>query len=377
LSKKIINMKKIFFLFSVIALVAACSSSDGDTTETNDGYDRTALLTHWANNIIIPSYTNYQSKLQTLTTDAAVFTSTPSENNLLTVRASWLEAYKAFQYVSQYSFGKAEDIYLKEKTNTYPTDANGINANITSGTYDFDLISQRDKQGLPALDYILNGLGSTDTQIVAFYNGANATKYKKYLTDVIASLKTNNNTVLADWNGSYKASYIANNGTSATSSVSVTVNNFLKNFEKDVRAGKLGIPAGVFSSGTKYPEKVEAFYKKDVSKTLYNTAIQVSQDFFNGKNFSNSTTGPGLKAYLDFLKSVRSGQNLSDVINNQFNAIYTANTSLSDNFSAQITTDNSKAITAYDVIQLNVVYLKLDMMQAIKITVDYVDNDGD
>ncbi|WP_366183934.1 imelysin family protein [Flavobacterium ovatum] len=368
-------MKKIFFLFSLITLIAACSSTD-DGSSSNDGYDRTALLTHWANNIIIPSYTNYQTTLQTLVTDANTFTTNPTEANLLTVRASWLEAYKAFQYVSHYSFGKSEDIYFKEKTNTYPTDAVGIDTNITGGTYDFSLISQRNKQGLPALDYVLNGLGTTDASIVAFYSGSSAAKYKKYLTDLVAALKTNNNTVLADWNGSYKATYIANNGNSVTSAVSVTVNKFLKNFEKDVRAGKLGIPAGVFSNVT-YPEKVEAFYKKDVSKTLYNTAIQASQDFFNGKNFGNSTTGPGLKAYLDFLKSVRSGQNLSDIINNQFTTIYAKNDLLNADFSTQITTDNTKMITAYDAIQQNVVYLKLDMMQAVKITVDYVDNDGD
>ena len=34
-------------------------------------------------------------------------------------------------------------------------------------------------------------------------------------------------------------------------------------------------------------------------------------------------------------------------------------------------------LAAYDAIQQNVVYLKLDMMQALNITVDYVDSDGD
>ncbi|MCW2118963.1 imelysin family protein [Flavobacterium sp. 7A] len=370
-------MKKIFFLFSIFVLITACSSSDGETTTSNDGYDRTALLTHWANNIIVPAYTNYQVKLQTLTTDATTFTTTPTEANLVTVRASWLEAYKAFQYVSLYNFGKAEDIYFKERNNTYPADAAGINTNITAGTYNFSLLSQFSKQGLPALDYVLNGLGSTDATIVSFYIGSNATNYKKYLTDLVVSLKTINDTVLNDWNGGYKATYIANNGNTLTSSVSVTVNDYIKNFEKDVRGGKLGIPSGVFSSGTTFPEKVEAFYKKDVSGILYTTAIQASQDFFNGKSFNDNTTGPGLKAYLDFVKSVRSGQNLSDIITAQFATIYSKVGLLNSNFVTQITTDNSKMITAYDATQQNVIYLKLDMMQALKITVDYVDSDGD
>lgn len=370
-------MKKIFFLFSIIALAAACSSSEGETKTTNDGYDRKALLTHWANNIIIPSYTNYQTKLQTLQTDVTAFTTAPTVATLATVRASWVEAYKAYQYVAPYGFGKSEDIYFKEKSNTYPTDAAGIDANITAGTYDFSLISQFTKQGLPALDYVLNGLATTDTEIVALYTGTSGTKYKKYVTDLVTALKTNNDTVLTDWNGSYKNTYIANDGNTITSSVSITVNNFTKNFEKNVRAAKIGIPAGVFSGGTLLPQNVEGLYKKDISKTLYITAIQASQDFFNGKTFGSTATGPGLKAYLDFLNTVRSGQNLSDVINTQFTTIYSKVDVLNASFNTQITTDNTKMITAYDATQQNVVYIKLDLMQALKITIDYVDSDGD
>jgi predicted lipoprotein len=370
-------MKKILFLFSLIALTTACSSGDGGSSNSSDAYDRTALLTNWANNIIIPSYTNYQAKLQILVTDTNTFTTNPTEVNLQTVRASWLEAYKAFQYVSQYSFGKAEEIKLKEKANTYPTDVTGIEANITAGTYNFSLLSQINKQGFPALDYVLNGLGDSDTEIVTFYTDANAVNYKKYLTDLATTLKSDADIVLTDWNGSYKTAYIANNGKSVTSSLSVTINNFIKNFEKDIRAGKLGIPAGLFSAGTKYPEKVEAYYKNDVSKILNNTAIQAAQDFFNGKYFNSATTGPGLKSYLDYLKTVRSGVNLSTIINNQFTTIFTVNETLSNSFSSQINTDNTKMIAAYDALQQNVVYLKLDMMQALNITIDYVDSDGD
>jgi uncharacterized iron-regulated protein len=74
----------------------------------------------------------------------------PSEANLLTVRTSWLEAYKTYQYVAIYSFGKSEEINLKN-INTYPTNAAGIDANISAGGYNLTLLSQFDKQGFPAL----------------------------------------------------------------------------------------------------------------------------------------------------------------------------------------------------------------------------------
>ena len=373
-------MKKLLILFSFIALYIACAPSEENSSSDNDSYDRTALLTNWADNIIIPSYTNYQAKLQLLSTDATAFTTAPTTANLTKVRASWLEAYKAYQYVAAYSFDKAQEVYFREKANTFPTDATGTKSNIDSNTYNLSLISQFSKQGFPALDYILNGLGTDDASIVTFYTtNAKAANYKKYLTDLVATLKATNDTVLADWNSSYRATYIANNGKTVTSSVSKTINAFLENLEKNTRAGKVGIPAGLFSGGTKFPEKVEAFYHNNVSKTLYNTAIQATQDFFNGKNFNSTVTGPSLKGYLDFLdiKTKIGNQNLSTVINTQFETVFTKNKELRESFATQVTTDNNKMTDSHDALQQIVIYLKLDMMQSLKITVDYVDNDGD
>jgi hypothetical protein len=34
-------------------------------------------------------------------------------------------------------------------------------------------------------------------------------------------------------------------------------------------------------------------------------------------------------------------------------------------------------ILAYDALQQNVIYTKLDMMQALNITIDYIDSDGE
>ena len=50
---------------------------------------------------------------------------------------------------------------------------------------------------------------------------------------------------------------------------------------------------------------------------------------------------------------------------------------LSNNFSNQINTDNTKMTKAYDELQKAVVLLKVDMLQAFSINIDYVDADGD
>ncbi len=370
-------MRKLFLVISFAAIIIACSSSDGGGN-SGDNFNRTVMLTNWADNIIIPSYTNYQTKVQTLQTDATAFTTSPTQNGLQTLRTSWLEAYKAYQTVTVFNIGKAMEINFKERTNTYPTNAAGIETNISSGTYDFSLLSQFDRQGFPALDYVLNGLAATDAEIIGFYTtNGNAVNYKQYIVNLTAKLKTDADLIVTDWNSGYRDTFVTSNGNAVSSSVNKVTNLFVKNFEKDIRAGKIGIPAGIFSGGTLFPEKTEAFYKNDVCKVLLFEALKAQQDFFNGKHFNSATTGESLKSYLDFLNAVRDGQNLSDVINNQFTAINSPVNALDVSFSQQINTDNTKMLTAYDALQQNVVYTKLDMMQALNITIDYVDNDGD
>ncbi len=371
-------MKKIVLFIAFLSFVVACSSSDNESATNSDNFDRTALLTNWAENIIIPSYENYQSKVAVLVNNTNSFNANPTTENLQVLRTSWLEAYKAYQKVTAFYIGKAMEINLKETSNTYPTDVTGINANIASGSYDLNLLSQFSKQGFPALDYLINGLATNDVAILAFYTtNDNANNYKQYLVNVTNKLKSSIDVVVADWNGGYKALFIAASGTAVSSSVNTMTNLFVKHLEKDIRTGKLGIPAGLFSSGTKFPEKVEGFYKNDISKELLFIAIQAQEDFFNGKHFNSTTTGSSLKSYLDHVNAVRNGVNLSTIINNQFVAIDAANANLENSFSNQINSDNNKMIAAFDALQQNVIYTKLDMMQALNIPIDYVDGDGD
>lgn len=366
-------MKKVFALLILAVIAFSCSSGDNEDVNNNQDYDRTAILTNWADNIIIPAYQNYNEKVSELYTKTIAFTESPNETDLNELRSAWLDAYEAYQYVAMYDFGKASILYLKQSANTYPTDVNGIEANIASGNYNLETQAQFSRQGFPAIDYLINGLGD-DAQTVEYYNNAAA---GNYLNAITAQLKNISGQVTNDWNGGYRNTYINNNGTSVTSSVNITTNNFVKNLEKDIRSGKVGIPSGIFSNGTTYPDKVEAYYKNDVSKRLFNAGIKAQQDFFNGKAFNSSATGASLKSALDAVGAVRNGENLSTIINNQFTTIFTTGNLLNESFSEQITTDNSKMIGVYDAIQQDVIYIKLDMMQALNVTIDYVDGDGD
>lgn len=370
-------MKKIVALLSLVLFVTACSSSDSNSTNNTANYDKTAVLTNWADNIIIPTYTAYDNANATLQTSIATFTTTPSTDNLAALQAAWLNAYKVFQHAGMFDTGKATDLSLVLAANTYPTDVAGIQSNIASGSYTLGTQAQYARQGFPALDYLLFGLGTTNDEILAYYTtNAQATAYKQYLTAVVTELKRVSALVLADWNGTYRNTFV-NNSNEVTGSLNHSTNNFVKNLEKDIRNPKLGIPAGLFSNGVLYPEKVEAYYRNNVSKVLFAEAITASKNFFNGTYYDGSSSGASLKGYLDAVGAKSNGQNLSDIINAQYNAVLAANNALNDSFSTQVSTDNSKMIAANTALQSLIVYTKLDMFSALSLTIDYVDGDGD
>ena len=107
------------------------------------------------------------------------------------------------------------------------------------------------------------------------------------------------------------------------------------------------------------------------------TGLEATKRFFNGTNFQNDATGSGLKAYLDYLNTIKEGADLSTLINQQLDIARTKAEELNDNFALQVENDNLKMLETYDELQKNVVLLKVDMLQALNIKVDFVDADGD
>ncbi|MAQ47521.1 MAG: peptidase M75 superfamily protein [Flavobacteriales bacterium] len=365
-------MKKIIYLFTISILLFSCDTENNDNDLFGDGYDRQSILLNWADNIITPAYENFNISLSDLHQSVEEFVSNPNESNLIKVSADWLTAYMKWQYIEMFDFGYAETINYKNKMNVYPADADFIDVNITSEILDLNNNSYNDARGFPALDYMIHGLAEDVSSIVSLYQ--NDERYINYLVAIIDNMIYNTNLVIDAWSDS-KNDFIDSNGNTATSSLNIMTNDFIFFFEKGFRANKFGIPAGVFSSNP-IPNSVEAFYKKDVSKQLALEALQACEDFFIGKHIDSEISGPSFSSYLNYLPG-SSDSNLSNDILSQFSTSRTQINSLDNNFFNQIETNNIEMLYAYDAIQLLVVYFKVDMLQSLAVSVDYVDADGD
>jgi len=376
-------MKKIIGILCVLALVWACSND----SETDDSvivdpveevsFERSTMLVNWADNIIIPSYQAFTADMDDLLNTFNTFKADVNEGNLIALRASWLNAYKSWQHVEMFEIGPAESVGFQLNMNIYPTDNEKIDGFIVNGSYDLSLSSNRSAKGFPALDYLLNGLGDTDADILAFYNGDNKEAYLQYTEDVLMDMQSLTETVVSDWTNGYRDTFVANDGASSTASVDRMVNDYIFYYEKYLRAGKMGIPLGVFSGST-LPRNVEAYYEATISNDLFLEGLSAVQDFFNGNHFNSSTQGESLASYLDALNTLKNGEDLSTLINDQFNTARSMVLDLSA-FRAEIENSNppTSMLLAYDEVQKAVPMLKVDMVSAMSISIDFVDADGD
>jgi len=367
--------KKAYIILFLAFLVNSCGETPTGTTPLlSDNFDRQEMLQFWAEDMIIPGYTEYNHTLQALRNQAGDFFLIPTMENLSLLRSAWLNAYMTWQDVSMFDIGKAEEIGLVNFTNIYPADTELINAHISTGDYNLELPSNFSAQGFPALDYLLFGAGIDEDEIIA-YLSAEATE--AYVLSIIDRLQELTTEVLSDWNDNFKESFITNSGSSGTASTDKLINDFLFFYEKHLRAAKIGMPAGVFSGDTE-SELVEAKYAGIYSKQLFLRAFSATQNFFKGISYDGQAQGKSLQQYLT---SVHTSNNtdidFSESILAQWEKVTENAEALNDNFQDQIMEDNSKMLAVYDELNKAVVLMKVDMMQALNIQVDFIDADGD
>lgn len=369
-------MKK-FSLFLLIILIFWSCSDDNPSGPDPDDFDREAILVNWADNIILPSLQSFSTSNEDLKNAGCAFSENPNEQTLEDFREAWRDSYLAWQYVSVFQMIEDTQFQFRNNLNLYPTNVDGIEQNISEGEYNLELPSQRDRQGLPALDFLLNGLGETDSEILEFYTkGQQAESYKQYVVDLVNRMDDLTGEVLNFWETDYRDQFVNNSGSGANASLDMMVNNYIYYYEKQLRAGKIGIPAGVFSA-TPLPDRTEAYYSEGFSKELLMEALDVSQSFFNGRHFNSQQTGESLASYLDYLNTMKEGADLTQLINDQFDTAREQAEELNPDFAEQVDNNNTLMLATYDELQRNVVYMKVDMLQALNISVDYIDADGD
>jgi uncharacterized protein len=366
-------MKKTFLLssfFVTLLCFSACDSGTGENPCENN-FDQKAMFMNMANNLIVPAFTDLKAKVDAMTTASMSFTNNPGQSELEAFRTAWFDAYLSWQSAAQYNFGPAEEVFLRSSVNNFPLNIDETNANIQSGTYDFNIPDDYVK-GFPALDYLLYGIGTNDTEILEkFTTNADAPKYIQYLTDIVADIKSRVDHTYNGWtSGGYDETFNNNTGTAAGTSLSLVVNQMNENYEL-IKREKIGIPSGILTLGFTNPTKVEAYFSGR-SLELANAALAATKQFYLGGN------GIGLDDFLMEIEAKKSnGESLHEAIQSQF-AVAIANlAALTGKLSEEVDSNSAKVQSAYNALASQLVNIKTDLPSVLCVSITYIDNPSD
>ena len=348
-----------------------------DDKPSVDDYNRQLMLTNYTNAYIIPAYAAYKTELLQLYNETQTFNTSTSITNLQQLRLKWKNSLLIWQDVAFLELGPAEYIALRSQTNIYPVDTLLILGNISSGSYNLQAASNYVAKGFQAIDYLINGTGVSDQEIVDFYtNNANA---KTYLNNVVSELKTNAEYVYGEWINTYASSFVSNSSSNSQgSSVSDLINALNLHFETYIRKGKIGLPSGVFNGFTQtpMPKHVEALYINESLPYVYRS-LSSFQKFINGNSYVTNVAGEGFDDYLLFVNATSGSIGLETAINNQIGVINSKLAALNDPLSNEVLLNNQAVKDVYQQMQMLVPKMKVELTDALGVLITYQDTDGD
>ncbi len=350
---------------ALLAGVLFVSCEDDNPLSTKVDFDRKAMLTNWADNIIIPAFENFNQEVSTLSAKVDAYVANDGTVDLNAVRQQFQTTYIAFQSVKPFEMGPSEDVSFRASMNTYPADTVKIANNIGSKNYNLQAASQLDARGFPAMDYLLFG-NNTNIETSA--------DAKAYLSALMQDIQTLTSSVNQNWKA-HRNDFINASGTDIGSSLGQVVNAINKDYEI-IKNAKIGFPAGKKTLGKPFPHTCEAYYG-GFSLELAEANIQAIYNLYRGTYFNETQKGLSLSDYLIALDANHNDTALDVAIDEQFRSAIATLAEVPNPFSASVVNEVSKVDAAYLEIQRNVVLLKTDMPSAMGVLITYQDNDGD
>lgn len=347
--------------FVTLSLLCACRKDKNEETATTY-----PALRHIAETYIVPGYNNLHSELLDLQTEAGMFLAQPDAASLQSLRSAHKSAWLSWQRASCFGFGPAESHLLKVKLNTFPADTIDIETRIESGA---GSPGNNDTGGFPAIDYLINRHGFSDSEIASFFSGAQGEWRRSYLQACIAQMRNTAESVKNEWNQGYLESFANAQGQNGSSSLSLLVNGYVLDYE-ELKRNKIALPLGLLTLGIPLETRTEAYFG-GYSQELAMAHLRFLREVFA------SESGIGFDDMLYEVGATKNGIPLAEAILAIFDQAIGEGEAIPDPLSQQILDNPDPVEIFYQTLQSNVVLLKTDMTSALGVSITYSDNDGD
>jgi uncharacterized protein len=361
------TMKTIHILLgTLLGLAGLFWACQPGTEPVATGFDRRAMLRHYADNLVKPAFTDLQTKTAALEAAVLALTAAPDAAKLTATQTAWLAAYESFLQTNAYNIGPTGEDGLRkalvEEVGTFPVSASKIEAVVVAGTFNFADFN-RDSRGLTAVEYLLFDPVGGNTAVLTKLQAANR---RAFLTAVVADVKKRVGEAVTGWN-TYADTFVASTGTDAGSSTAVLYNEFVKSFEA-LKNFKVQLPLGKRPGQTApEPTKAEGYYSGQTVR-FWKIQMTAVENNWHGRNRTGQD-GPGFREYLE---AVEGGPALITATETQVRAVRTVLDPIpvEQSFPATLETLSTE-------LQKQTRFYKSDMSSLLGIAITFSSGDGD
>ncbi|MFV0469735.1 MAG: imelysin family protein [Dysgonomonas sp.] len=333
-------MKKFNFclwsLLTIFALIfTSCDeSSDGVDGDVGYGYDFTASIDTYVDDVVIVTYSDMKDKCWALYDAVEAFNAEPSQDGLNAVCAAWRAARIPWEQSEGFLFGPAERLSLDPSLDSWPLDKDQIDK-ILNSNIDIDetSIASSNVHGFHTIEYLIF---SGENQ-VADENGLNSPKdyttltprEKTYLIAATEYLRNDCVKLWSAWHGSegitgrdltlieelefnpdlYNFAHsfkISGQATGAFGSLDDAVDQIIDgciDIAGEVGSQKIGGPNGEAKNGNQSQAvlQVESWYSWNSIDDYSNNIVSIRNSYFGGRG--KTSTNASANSLSVFVKS--------------------------------------------------------------------------
>jgi predicted lipoprotein len=355
----------------IIVLAAACSKSPGPTKTSSlfGNYDQTAMLTNVGNGVLMAGINTLATNATLAQTAINTFTTTPTSANLTAAQTAWTTLAVNWATVAPFEFGPLQNNLIGANVDTWPAADSKIETAITSGSAATSVGA--DTKGLKALEYLLFDK-TGNAAVLAKYTGSSGAARAAFLNSVAQDMATQSTTLQTNWKTSYLSSFEGAGGNDVSSSVSQLVNSISLYLDL-IKNMKVGNPIGMgvkVNDNQPHPDMIEYTIAEE-SLPVMKANLQAMKTAFDGGS------GQGLDDLLNYVKAQKNGQNLSAVVDAQFDDAISKINAITPPY-ATATSSQTKAIQAeFTSLKTLIAYFKVDVANNLGVTITFADTDGD
>jgi predicted lipoprotein len=369
-----------------LPLYAALGQGPDDDTDTGAAYaDRQTMLTNMVAGVIIPMHEAFIAEAQALADAVTAFTTDPTPATLGAAQSAWYAASDAWEQCAIVSPG-IEYMLVHNQINKHPLNIDFVEGFIAG---DDDLTPAfvagigSTSKGLPAIEYLIFAPEDEAALLAGFTTDNLAERRRAYLDALAQDVVAQGEALLDLWTAALDE--IASPYAQIDDELYMTwgwtsvFGHELSNALETMLINTLGHPSGRTSGGDPRPDLVNAPYADYSTQQMIHN-LQAFERIFTGETFENvevEGAGLGLDDYLASLDAQYEGEPLQDVIIAQADALIATLESLDAPLSEAVQTESETVLAAYDQLHTLIVYLQVDMVNQLGISLTFGDNDGD